>query len=78
MVEMDACHVILGRPWQFDVDATYKGRDNVYVFMKGGHKVVLDSIREEFSAEKPKIKEKPVLVNGNKFMEEARSQDRFL
>jgi len=21
VMEMDACHVILGRPWQFDVDA---------------------------------------------------------
>jgi hypothetical protein len=53
---MDACHMILGRPWQFDMDATYKGRDNVYVFMKGGQKVVLGSIREEFSAVKLKTK----------------------
>ncbi|KAG6764346.1 hypothetical protein POTOM_031812 [Populus tomentosa] len=29
VVEMDVCHVIRGRPWQFDVDATYKGRDNL-------------------------------------------------
>lgn len=29
MVEMDACHMILGRLWQSDVDATYRGRDNV-------------------------------------------------
>lgn len=29
VVEMDACHMILDRPWQFDVDATYKGRENV-------------------------------------------------
>jgi len=36
VVEMDAYHMILGRPWQFDMDATYKGRDNVYIFMKGG------------------------------------------
>jgi hypothetical protein len=55
------------------VDATYKGHDNVYVFMKGGQKVVLGSIREEFYAVKPKTKEKPVLlVNGSKFMEEAK------
>jgi len=54
------------------VDATYKGHDNVYVFMTGGQKVVLGSI-QEFSAVKPKIKEKPVLlVNGNQFMEEAK------
>jgi len=40
--------------------------------MTGGQKVVLGSI-QEFSAVKPKIKEKPVLlVNGNQFMEEAK------
>ena len=24
VVEMDACHLILGRPWQYDVDAQHK------------------------------------------------------
>ena len=32
VVEMDACHLILGRPWQYDVDATHRCKDNVYVF----------------------------------------------
>jgi len=41
--------------------------------MKGGQKVVLGSIQEEFYAVKPKTKEKPMLlVNGSKFMEEAK------
>jgi hypothetical protein len=26
VVDMDASHVLLGRPWQFDMDATHKGR----------------------------------------------------
>ena len=25
MVDMDACHILLGRSWRYDVDATYKG-----------------------------------------------------
>ncbi|GAV66902.1 hypothetical protein CFOL_v3_10412, partial [Cephalotus follicularis] len=29
IVDMDASHVLLGRPWQYDVDITYKGRDNI-------------------------------------------------
>jgi hypothetical protein len=33
VVDMDASHVLLGRPWQFDVDATHKGRDNSYSFI---------------------------------------------
>ncbi|XP_011002776.1 PREDICTED: uncharacterized protein LOC105109690 [Populus euphratica] len=71
VVEMDACHIILGRPWQYDVDATYRGRDNVYVFMKGGLMVVLGPIKKEFASIKPKLQGKPILlVYGGKFMEE--------
>ena len=25
VVDMDTCHILLGRPWHYDVDATYKG-----------------------------------------------------
>ncbi|XP_017183877.2 uncharacterized protein [Malus domestica] len=32
VIDMDACHILLGRPWQFDVDSTLKGRDNVVLF----------------------------------------------
>ena len=32
MVDMDACYVLLGRPWHYDIDATYKRYDNTFVF----------------------------------------------
>jgi hypothetical protein len=71
VVEMDACHMILGRPWQYDVDATYKGRDNVYVFMRGGQKIVLGPLKEDFSAVEPKVQGKPILlVDGGTFITE--------
>ncbi|KAK0600727.1 hypothetical protein LWI29_017879 [Acer saccharum] len=41
VVEMDAGHVLLGRPWQFDVDITYRGRDNVCVFNWNGRKIAM-------------------------------------
>jgi hypothetical protein len=38
---MSACHLLLGRPWQFDVDATHGGRSNNYSFVhKGVHHVL--------------------------------------
>ena len=46
VVEMDACHLILGRPWQYDVDATHRCKDNVYTFFKNGKKIVLGPIKE--------------------------------
>ena len=41
MVDMDACHILLGRSWRYDVDATYKGRDNTFVFWWFDKKIVL-------------------------------------
>ena len=43
MVDMDASHILLGRLWHYDVDATYKGRDNTFVFLWFNKKIVLMS-----------------------------------
>ena len=42
---MDACHLLLGRPWQYDRSVSYNGRKNTYVFNKDGHKIVLDPMK---------------------------------
>ena len=39
VVEMDTCHLILGRPWQYDVVATHRCKDNVYMFFDNPTKV---------------------------------------
>lgn len=41
VVDMDASHVFLGSPWQFDVDVTYRGKDNVYVFNWEDRKIAM-------------------------------------
>jgi hypothetical protein len=46
VVEMDSCHMILGRPWQFDVDAQHKVRENIYVFFRNGQKMVLRPMQD--------------------------------
>ncbi|XP_059070488.1 uncharacterized protein LOC131860132 [Cryptomeria japonica] len=33
---MDACHLLLGCPWQYDVKAQHDGENNVYVISKNG------------------------------------------
>ena len=43
VVDMSACHLLLGRPWQFDTNAIHKGKDDVYVFPWKGKKIVLVS-----------------------------------
>jgi hypothetical protein len=33
MVAMDACHLLLGRPWQYDRNVHHDGRKNTYSFL---------------------------------------------
>ncbi|KAJ1697651.1 hypothetical protein LUZ63_006163 [Rhynchospora breviuscula] len=35
VVDMDVCHLLFGRPWQFDVNAQDAGRDNMYKLERG-------------------------------------------
>ena len=35
---MDACHVLLGRPWKFDREAVHEGKRNLYSFEMNGKK----------------------------------------
>ncbi|XP_074265606.1 uncharacterized protein LOC141588049 [Silene latifolia] len=39
VVPMDACHLLLGRPWEFDRNTTHQGKENVYVFKHNGKRV---------------------------------------
>ena len=43
---MDVCHVLLGRPWQFDKRVVQEGRWNCYSFDKDGMKHVLLPLQE--------------------------------
>ncbi|KAL4574987.1 hypothetical protein LXL04_021827 [Taraxacum kok-saghyz] len=44
VLPMDACHVLLGRPWQFDRRVTHDGYHNTYSFTYKGRKIVLTPI----------------------------------
>jgi hypothetical protein len=60
VIDMDACHILLGRPWQYDVNAIHKGRENQYTFYKDGQKITLGPKRED----PPKTSK----VEGNSFL----------
>nr|GMD27161.1 Zinc finger, CCHC-type [Ipomoea batatas] len=44
VIDMDACHILLGRPWQFDVYAIYHGRQNTYKFVWKNKKILIPPI----------------------------------
>jgi hypothetical protein len=41
VVPMQACSLLLGRPWEFDTDAIHYGRRNKYTLMHNGKKITL-------------------------------------
>ena len=41
IVDMDACHLLFGRPWQYDVNDQHVGKENVYRLEKDGVKYTL-------------------------------------
>nr|KAJ0218923.1 hypothetical protein LSAT_V11C300143610 [Lactuca sativa] len=49
VVAMDACHLLLGRPWEYDRNIDHNGRTNTYSFLFGGVKITL--VPNELEAE---------------------------
>ncbi|KAJ9566128.1 hypothetical protein OSB04_002094 [Centaurea solstitialis] len=41
VVSMDACHLLLGRPWEYDRNVVHDGRANTYSFVFDGVKITL-------------------------------------
>ena len=55
--------MLFGRPWQYDVDITYKSRDSIYLFTWESHKIVMVSLKSPTLPNKPfKVEEKSVLT----------------
>ncbi|XP_058112680.1 uncharacterized protein LOC131255821 [Magnolia sinica] len=61
VVDMDASHVLLGRPWQYDVDIIYRGWDNIYLFTWGLHKIAMVPLKEQFVTNRPSKVEREAL-----------------
>ena len=59
---MDACHLLLGWPWQFDRDVTHNGKTNTYSFMFEGVKIVLVPNKDREQSEQVREENKGVLV----------------
>ncbi|CAL9026298.1 unnamed protein product [Prunus brigantina] len=62
VIDMDACHILLGRPWQFDVDATFKGRDNVILFSWNNRKIAMATTQPPKQSVEPKTRSSSFLT----------------
>ncbi|XP_035838339.1 uncharacterized protein LOC110896240 [Helianthus annuus] len=53
VVPMDACHLLLGRPWEYDQCVEHNGRSNTYSFMFDNVKITLLPNKPKEVAAKP-------------------------
>eukprot|EP00253_Pinus_taeda_P021135 PITA_21135 len=63
---MDVCHILLGRPWQYDRKVVHDGKMDCYKFVKDGVKHTLVPTKEEDTAEASGTK--ALLVGGKQFI----------
>ncbi|GJS49477.1 putative receptor protein kinase ZmPK1 [Tanacetum coccineum] len=61
IVDMD-CHVLLGRPWQSDLNVVYKGKENTYTFSKADRKFTLCPYSGEVQVTTTKEKKNQIML----------------
>ena len=80
VVDMDACHLIWGRPLQHDVDVVHKGKHNVYIFYQNDRKIVLGPLKEGSVPKVLKKEEKSSILlihNEDEFDKEVRESKQI-
>ncbi|GJT96538.1 putative nucleotidyltransferase, ribonuclease H [Tanacetum coccineum] len=55
VVPMNACHLLLGRPWEYDRNTTHNGRANTYSFLFDGLKITLTLNKPKEFVTKPTV-----------------------
>ncbi|GLJ42659.1 hypothetical protein SUGI_0884240 [Cryptomeria japonica] len=63
---MDACHLLLGRPWQYDVRASHDGEKNNYLITKNGKKYQMDPLHDP--KEEKEIGSSVMSMRGKEFL----------
>ena len=72
VVPMEATHILLGRPWQFDKKVFHDGFTNKISFNFHGHKVILKSLfPKEVHEDQVKMREKREKEHDKKVQREA-------
>nr|XP_019702571.1 uncharacterized protein LOC109505085 [Elaeis guineensis] len=77
VVAMDACHLLFGRPWQYDCSVIHDGYWNTYTFWKDNQKITLVPMKEE-DLSKPKAKTSINILTKHTCLKEAMEADYLL
>jgi hypothetical protein len=69
---MDVCHVLLGRPWQFDINVIHDERKNTYTLEKNGRTRMVLPIEEK--KVKGEASTSILLMNGKEILSEDKKE----
>ncbi len=73
IMPMDVCHILLGKPWQYDRKVVHDGLKNCYKFVKDGIKHMFFPIKEEGTA--GKSEPRALLVSGKQFLKQVEDSE---
>jgi hypothetical protein len=73
VIPMDVCHVLLGRPWQYDQHVVHDGRMNTYTLEKDGISHTLHPVKDK--EVKPEVSNAILLMSGKEFLTELKKNE---
>jgi hypothetical protein len=73
VIPMDVCHLLLGRPWQYDRNVIHDGRMNTYTLEKNGRTHMLLPIKDK--EVKPEVSNTVLLMSGKELLTEVKKKE---
>ncbi|PON69382.1 hypothetical protein PanWU01x14_088230, partial [Parasponia andersonii] len=67
VLDVDTCHLLLGRPWQYNMDVVHHGRENIYKFRWGPRIIKLFPMASKQSSTSQGANTQLFTVSGSKF-----------
>jgi hypothetical protein len=73
VIPMDVCHLLLGRPWKYDINVAHDGRMNTYTLEKNGRTHMLLPIKDK--EVKPEVSNTILLMSGKELLTEVKRKE---
>jgi hypothetical protein len=73
VIPMDVCHLLLGRPWQYDRNVIHDGRINTYTLEKNERTHMLLPIKDKEM--KPEVSNIVLLMSGKELLTEVKKKE---
>jgi hypothetical protein len=70
---MDVCHLLLGRPWQYDRNVVHDGRKNTYTLEKNGRTHMLLQIKNK--EVEPEVSNTVLLMSEKELLSEVKKKE---